>query len=209
MLWGARLEGCVLLLCCFAIGVSQCGCPCVNGFCDSNNSCVSCFPNYYGTLCTLPCTCLHGICDSGLTGTGTCQKCKEGFWGRDCDRPCECALGLCSEATGTCTVCTVSDVWGPYCNNTCNCTHGASCSAGIAGDGSCSGAPIEVAPPVVDNSLNGYYAAIIAFCVLIVVLCALVVFIAYRHYVLENDKFLLKYFPANDQPDDQGGNQGN
>ena len=85
---------------------------------------VDCCPGYWGRECR-PCPgphggplCSgHGSCLDGRNGTGICV-CKEGFMGTACER------------------CTSPEVYGPDCNQTCQCGHGI-CNSGIHGNGSC------------------------------------------------------------------------
>jgi len=66
----------------------------------------------------------------------------------------------------------------------------------VTGTGQCLGnAPVSQDSNIISSdTLNGYYGAIIAFCVLILVVCLAVLFVGYKHYALEKEKYLLKYF---------------
>jgi len=66
----------------------------------------------------------------------------------------------------------------------------------VTGTGQCLGnAPVSQDSNIISSdTLNGYYGAIIALCILILVVCLAVLFVGYKHYTLEQEKYLLKYF---------------
>ena len=82
----------------------------------------TCFPGYYGSMCTDKCNC---TCDKVTGSCSSATECLSGFFGPNCDSVCHC--DSCNRTTGCTDKECMTGFYGPHCETECHCLNGEAC----------------------------------------------------------------------------------
>ncbi|NWW20946.1 PEAR1 protein, partial [Falcunculus frontatus] len=132
-------------------------CHCPPGYTDEHCSSL-CPPNTFGTNCSGRCSCQHALACSPLDGSCFCKEggCTPGSGGVPIPAP----TPLSSHPTGwhglDCSTPCPAGTWGPSCNRSCDCAHGASCDPQ---SGTCHCPPGWQGPRCLQPCPNGTFGA--------------------------------------------------